>query len=206
MKKKCFSVPTADVYQISNVKIVFCNKKSVFCFFFRSCDGAYNNVHKLSIHWIALFLLLFYHLPHIYSPFKIHTYTNTYAHTNFYSRTFNPFFPLCFIQICSCLFACNFFSLCFCFCFFSRILFGRLCLPFHHSSLYLFTFCSMCDFCRIFFLLVSNVSTYIRFGSNHNGTMMKMQMRWHNHSNLIHSIDFVRKFIRNKESLQLYCR
>lgn len=60
-------------------------KKSGAHFFMGVC-GAYNNVHKLSIHFIALsvnLVPLFHHLPHIYSPFAIHTNSHS---------SFNPFF------------------------------------------------------------------------------------------------------------------
>lgn len=227
-KKRRFTVPTADVYQISNVKIVFCNvKKSVFgAVFPSSCNGAYNNVHKLSIHWMAfsvnLFPLLFYHLPRIYSPFTIYTRSQIQTHkytTNFHSSTFNAqsFFPcVCILfAFCSCLFACNFFLSALAFVFFKVVLESGDCVclfitvPFFSRSLHFLHYVriSTSIFCLLFSAM--NVLAYTRFGSHHNGTMMKMQMRWHNHSNLIHSIDFVRKFIRNKESnvvLELYCR
>lgn len=59
--------------------------------------GAYNNVHKLSIHFIALsvnLVLLFHHLPHIYSPFAIHTDSHC---------CFNPFFHSFFLFMSLCL-------------------------------------------------------------------------------------------------------
>lgn len=54
-KKRRFTVPTADVYQISNVKIVFCNvKKSVFGAFFpaRAMALIIMYTNYLSIEWL----------------------------------------------------------------------------------------------------------------------------------------------------------
>lgn len=125
-------------------------KKAFSMLFSSSCNGAYNNVHKLSIHWMALsanlFSLLFHHLPHIHS---LHS-QSTLAHTRKYKHIntppipiaalsmLNPFFPVRILfAFCSCLFARNFFLCFYCCYFFSRVRIGRLCLPFHHCSLFL---------------------------------------------------------------------
>lgn len=136
-------------------------KKSGAHFFMGVC-GAYNNVHKLSIHFIALsvnLVPLFHHLPHIYSPFAIHTNSHS---------SFNPFFGPDLQLVLSR----AFFSL-------TTVRFELKLAPssiYVHSA-YLQKF--EC-FCIGFEMLA--LRGY--------GMMMEMQMRWHNHSNLIHSIDF----------------
>lgn len=190
------AVPTADVYQMPNVKIVLCNNKKnenetetqnrvietehIFC-------GAYNNVHKLSIHFIALLenlLPLFHHLPHILC-FRLF---QSAPAASLYCR-FNPFL----FEFAA---GCRFFPRC------HFMYYVYVCVGFALKSFILVLSAHSCEtwkqnnnqkkYIRIFRLALS-------FGFYRTAMMMEMQMRWHNHSNLIHSIDLKQNLFETKD-------